>query len=111
MARIKTGRPSFHIKALWISFEDLETNTSQFLKLDSKGNIIKEKGLFATNNDTTKGLEGVKTRITSDNSTQCTNQIPISDFDTVDSYESMLLLGNLEDLDEEMVADDWSFNV
>ena len=39
---IRTGRPVFHIKARWISFDG--PDGIEFYSLDSKGNLIKKDG-------------------------------------------------------------------
>ena len=38
---MRSGRPSYHIKAQWISCFDPETNVVEFYQLDEKGHIIK----------------------------------------------------------------------
>jgi hypothetical protein len=41
---MKSGRPSYHIKARWISCVDPSTKEASLYKLDDKGCIVKTKG-------------------------------------------------------------------
>lgn len=41
---MRSGRPSYHIKAKWITCMDPDTNKFEVFELDSKGNLVKING-------------------------------------------------------------------
>ena len=43
---MRSGRPSYHVKARWISCVDPETKTVEYYQLDQKGHLIKNEGMI-----------------------------------------------------------------
>lgn len=101
---MRSGRPSYHVKARWISCIDPTTNDAELYKLDDKGNIIKTNGIIApqrtisfkngidppdppdTRNEQIKSEAAVPTSV--DQVEQPISEIPFT-FDEVDDFSLM----------------------